>query len=167
MRSARRGRTRALAIPLLTALGSVGCDAPHTLVVLDNGYPAASRRVVYHAMWQAVSFPAAVPPGASSVPQPTVAASPNTAYALLAPGWDPAGRAPTTFLVLRSQKDYGVRLGDTLHIPVDDTSFVGDCAAGSPLSQAEADFITGRVFSGDLGGYDAATCTSTLGAGGP
>jgi hypothetical protein len=56
-----------------------------------------------------------------------------------------------------------VSLGDTLHIPVDDATFTGNCAAGSFLTQAQADFITREVFPGDFASrsYDAATCTTT------
>jgi hypothetical protein len=70
-------------------------------------------------------------------------------------------------------------LNHTLSIPVDDTTFVGNCAVGSFLSQQEADFITQVVFpSAEQGAgweagpgepdipnlfaglhYDAATCT--------
>jgi len=50
-----------------------------------------------------------------------------------------------------------------LHIPVDDATFSGNCAAGSVLTQTQADFITRRVFATDFAGrhYDAATCTTT------
>src|SRR6202035_3663349 len=85
---------------------AAGCDPSPTQVVLDNGYPpyAAGPLVVYRAQWQAVSFPAPVAPGASSDPQDTLAASDNTAYVLLAPGWDPSSSAPpTAFIALQSR----------------------------------------------------------------
>jgi len=152
-----------LAAPLVA-----GCDSPQTFVVLDNHYPPAAMPplVVYRALWQAVSFQTAVPPGSSSDPQSTVAASANTAYVLLAPGWDPkSSTQPTSFLVLQSIDGFEVHLNNTLHIPVDDMTFVGNCAAGSFLSQGQADFITQRVFASDFAGlsYDAATCTTTGG----
>ncbi|MGD0528981.1 MAG: hypothetical protein ABSE49_27835 [Polyangiaceae bacterium] len=160
----------ALAIPILVALGAGGCDpAPSTSVVLDNDYPpyAAAPLVVYRAYWQAVTFNEAVAPGDSSPPLPTVAASDNTAYVLLAPGWDPAGTtAPASFILLQSREGYAVDLGDTLHIPIDDSTFAGNCATGSTLTQAQADFIAQLVFVDDSGAitfrYDAATCTTTL-----
>ena len=146
----------------------IGCDAPSTSVVLDNRYPPSPSNalVVFRAVWQAVSFTTPIPPGASSDPQSTVAASANTAYVLLAPGWDASadgGAAPASFVVLQSLQGFDVHLDQTLHIPVDDERFAGNCAAASVLSQADADFITGRVFAGVFAGlrYDAATCTTT------
>jgi hypothetical protein len=145
---------------------AAACDIPETFVVLDNNYPtdAAALLVAYQASWQAVSFPAPVPPGGSSEPQSTVAASPNTAYVLLAPGWDPTSPAPpASIIVLQSRDGFGVHLGDTMHIPLSDSTFVGNCAAGSVLTQAQADFITEFVFPRAFGSlsYDAATCTVT------
>ena len=56
-----------------------------------------------------------------------------------------------------------MHLNNTLHIPVDDTTFVENCSAGSSLTQNQADFITQRVFASDFAGlnYDAQTCTTT------
>lgn len=156
-----------VALTLVAAAAVAGCDAAHTNVVIDNGYPpvAPSPFVVYRAWWQAVAFPAPIPPGTSSDPQPTVAASANRAYVVVAPGWDPMSpMSPTALIVLQSLDGFAVRLDQTLHIPVDDTTFAGNCAAGSPLTQDQADFIIGRVFAAaDLGmlTYDAATCTVT------
>ena len=50
--------------------------------------------------------------------------------------------------------------GQTLHIVVSPDAMIGDCAAGKPLSQADADFITGSIFPGAFAGvrYDAARC---------
>jgi hypothetical protein len=97
-----------------------------------------------------------------------VAASANTAYVVLAPGWDPTSdptstTQPTSFIVLQSRDGFAVNLGDTLHIPVDDTTFAGNCTAGSVLTQAQADFITQLVFPSTFRSfhYDAATCTTT------
>lgn len=156
------------ALALAFVLVSAGCDAaPVTNVVLDDDYPADASvpLVVYQAVWQAVTFPSPVAAGASSDPQPTVAASDNTAYVVLAPGWDPSSSAaPTSLVVLQSRAGYGVHLNQTLHIPVDDTTFAGDCAAGDPLTQAEADFITQLVFPCTFATlhYDASTCTTTV-----
>jgi hypothetical protein len=160
------------AAALSFALSASGCNAPDTSVVLENEYPASATHpfVVYQAYWQAVSFEAPVPPGSSSAPQPTVAASANTAWAILAPGWDPTSSTkPTSFIVLRSENGFSVQLDDTLQIPVNDTTFVGNCAAGRFLTQSEADFITSLVFPTVFVGkhYDAATCTTTpMGDGG-
>lgn len=146
---------------MLALVLAAGCNGtPPTYVSLDN----ASHAALYQGWWQAVSFADPVSPGASSGPQPTVPASDNTAYVVLAPGWDPSSQtAPTSFVVLRSRAGYSVHLGDTLHITVDDASFEGDCAAGSHLTQAEADTITSLVFPSVFAGYayDAATCTTT------
>jgi hypothetical protein len=156
---------------------AAGCDTPQTNVVVDNRYPPsqANALVVYHAFWQAVSFTSPIPPGSSSDPQSAVAASANTAYVILAPGWNPAAdggsATPTSFVVLQSRDGFGVHLDTTLHIPVDDSAFAGNCAAGSFLTQEQADFITQRVFQGDFAGlrYDASTCATTpaTGGGGP
>jgi hypothetical protein len=164
---------KALVSVLCLASFAAACDQqPQTTVVLDNDYApsAASPLVVYRASWQAVSFRSAVPPGSSSDPQSTVPASDNTAYVVLAPGWDPArSTPPTSFIVLQSRGGFGVHLGGALHIPVDDTTFTGNCASGSALSQDQADFITRLVFPNDFASlrYDAASCTATpLGDGG-
>ncbi|HSQ62164.1 MAG TPA: hypothetical protein VLM85_03080 [Polyangiaceae bacterium] len=143
-----------------------GCDKPNTTVIVDNDYPPSSTQalVVYRVHWQAVNFAQPIAPGASSEPEPTVPASGNTAYVLLAPGWDPTSSAsPTSFVVMESSSGFGVHLGDTLHIPVDDATFYGNCAANSFLSPSEADFITRQVFPSELAGlaYDPTTCTTT------
>ena len=122
--------------------------------------------VVYDAYWLNVSFQGqSVPPGASSDAKDAIPASAdNTAYVVLAPGWDPASTTPpTTFLLLESRGGFALALGDTLHIPVDDVGFAGNCAAGSTLTQTEADFLTQIVFPRDFTGftYDASTCTTT------
>ncbi len=155
---------------------NVGPPAPidfdSTAVVIDDDYAPSPERslVVYSAYWQAVAFETAVAPGSSSAPQGTFPASDNTAYVVLAPGWDPdAGSPPTSFVLLQSRNGFGVHLGDTLHIPVDDATFAGNCASGSFLTQAQADFIVQRIFTAHIFpdvwvpfGYDAATCTTTL-----
>jgi len=143
----------------------LGCgDAPHTYVALDNAYPASSKLVVYEGFWLAVPFPHPIPPGGSSGPQSTVAASDNTAYVILAPGWDPTTSAgPTSLVVMQSRSGLAVHMNDTLHIPVDDAHFAGNCAAGSHLTQQQADFVTQLVFPSTFASfrYDAATCTTT------
>jgi hypothetical protein len=167
-------RTAALAVlpialsALPVTLPTTGCDyvdTPYTYVVVDNDYPthATSPLVVYRAYWQAVEFKTPIPPGSSSAQEPTVPASENTAWAVLAPGWDPASSSPpTSFVVLQSRTGFAVNLDNTLHIPVDDTDFEGNCATGSVLTQAQADFITELVFPTIFQGqrYDAATCTT-------
>lgn len=157
---------RAVACAGIFALGFAGCDKPETAVVIDNDYPASTETpmVVYRAQWQAVWFDAAVSPGSSSDPLATLPASANTAYVILAPGWDPtSSSAPTSFVVLQSRNGFEVHLNETLHIPVDDTTFLGNCGSGNTLSQDQADFITQRVFAADFASwaYDAATCTTT------
>lgn len=150
---------------IVAALLLIGCDTPGTTVSVGNAYPPAAMNafVVYRAFWQAVSFSTPIAPGASSEPQDTVAASPNSAYAVVAPGWDAtAGAPPSSFVVLQSRAGFSVHWNTTLHIPVDDDTFAGNCAAGSFLSQADADFITQQVFASDFSAlrYDAATCTT-------
>lgn len=155
------------AVTLLLSVIVAGCDhAPVTTVAVVNGYaPSAPRPlVVYRAYWHAISFADPVLPGSPSEPQDTVAASANTAYALLAPGWDPtSGTSPDSLVVLQSRAGFEVHLDTALQIVVDDTTFVGNCAVGSVLSQEQADFITQLVFPTEFApfSYDAATCTTT------
>lgn len=156
-----------LALVTTFAAFALACEAPSTtstFVVLEDDYPAASGLVIYRAFWQAVSFETPIAPDSSSDPQNTVPASGDPAYVVLAPGWDPASTTPpTTFIVLESTQEYGVHVRNTVHIPVSDASFAGNCAAGSLLAQAQADFITQTVFPDIFAGsrYDAATCTTT------
>jgi hypothetical protein len=144
-------------------------SAPQTFVVLENGYPPTPNDalVVYDAHWQNVSFSCQpLVPGAASAPQSIVPASPdNTAYVVLAPGWDPKSPTPpTAFVLLQSRNGYAVALGNTLDIPVEDVDFEGNCAADTHPTQDQADFLTQIVFPSDFAGrrYDAATCTTTL-----
>ncbi len=166
MSSPNHPRASGVAGLVLLALAG-GCDqGPHTTVILDNDYSpsAAKPLVVYQAYWQAVVFAYPVDPGQSSAPLPTVPALDNTAYVILAPGWDPdAGVAPTSLVVLESLSGFSVAFNDTLHIPVDDAHFAGNCAAGSQLLQSEADKITQLVFPCAFASftYDATTCTVT------
>ena len=142
---------------------ALGCDSPVTNVVLDNEYPTASAFIIYEAAWQAVSFQDPIPPGTSST-QSTVPASTNEGYVVLAPGWDlTSATPPTSFIVMQSQSGFSVHLNETLHIPVDDTAFVGNCGAGSFLTQEQADLITQLVFPGDFASvrYTASTCTTS------
>jgi hypothetical protein len=138
--------------------------------VVDNGYPAtaegadpAHQTVVYRAWWVATYFGEPVGGGSTSTEQRSVPAS-DVAYAVLAPDWDPASATPPArFVFVRSKAPLSVARGDTLHIVVDDGTFTGNCAAGQPLSQDDADFITQRIFPGEIGTatYDAKTCTMT------
>jgi hypothetical protein len=132
-------------------------------VALDNNYQPSTALVIYHAFWQSVSFQTSVPPGSSSDLQSAIPASANTAYVVLALGWDPTSSMPPTSLIaMQSRNGFELHLDHTLHIPVDDANFAGNCAAGSYLSQDQADFITQRVFASDFSAlhYDAATCTT-------
>jgi len=140
--------------------------APETSVVIQNNYAASanSPAVIYEAYWLNVAFQTPISPGAVSDPESAIPTSGNVAYVVLAPGWDPASTsAPTSLIPMESRADFGVALGDTLQIPVDDTTFEGNCAAGSHLTQQQADFLTQLVFASAFGGvyYDAATCTTT------
>ncbi len=145
---------------------AVGCDAPHTTVVVENRYPTTSAAplVIYRATWHAVALQTPVLPGSSSDAIMSVPASPVSAYVLLAPGWDPkSATPPTSLVVMQSRGGLGLNLDETLHISVSDTDFVGNCASGSFLSQEQADVITQLVFPNDFGSfsYDAKTCTTT------
>lgn len=160
-----------VALPSFACL-AIGCGGPQTTVVVDNDYPPSVTKplVVYRAFWQAVAFQDAIAPGSSSEPESTVPASDNTAYVVLAPGWDvTSSTPPKSFVLMQSRSGFDVHLDTTLHIPVDDSTFIGNCAAGSFLSQAQADFITERIFTpvifpdaaASSFRYQAATCTMT------
>lgn len=156
---------------LALALAFTGCDTEDpTTAVVDDGYPVlddggdvTKQVTVYKVWWVTSLFLDPVVPGAESAAQRTVPAN-DHAYALLAPGWDPASSTPPTNLVpVRSATTLTVKRGDTLHITVSDGTFVGNCAAGKSLSQDDADFITQSIFPGDFAAvtYDAKTCAST------
>jgi len=150
-------------LAIACVLAATDCDTPHTYVVFGNDYPTSptNRLIVYRATWQAVTFQSPIAPGDSSDPQSTIAASENTAYVVLAPGWDPEGGAPpASFVVLQSRQGFAVHLNNTLRIPIDDATFSGNCAVGSFLPQAQADFITQFVFPNDFASlrYDATNC---------
>jgi hypothetical protein len=160
---------RTLALTLL--LGAAACETPDpTSAVVDNAYPASPATaltgpqiVVYKVWWSATLFKEPVVPAASSDVERSVPES-DTAYALLAPGWDPAsGSPPTTLVPVRSKSKLVAPRGDTLHIVVSDGTFRGRCDANEPLSQEDADFITQRIFPGEFANvtYDAKTCTTT------
>lgn len=124
--------------------------------VVENG----SGAVIYRAWWSETLFADPIDPGAASEAFRTTPGT-DTAYVLLAPGWDRAsGAPPTSFVVLKSKQPLEVKRGDELHIAVSDTTFDGNCGAGSPLPPGDADFATKRIFAGELEGfdYDAATC---------
>lgn len=185
-REGARGRTqrpepRLVLFALCLTAWLTGCESPNTFVVLENQYPESTTdpNVVYQAFWQAIAFTpdggllgAGLPPGASSDAGSTIVASANVAYVVLAPGWQVASSAPpTSLVVLQSRSGFAVSPGQTLNIAVDDATFEGNCAAGSVLSQEQADFLTGIVFASLFMtvSYDAATCSSSpkSGAGAP
>lgn len=159
----------------IALFGALACDTENpAMVVVDNGYPPVpdggdptTQMTVFKVWWVTSLLADAVGPGSAGQPQRTV---PNTdfAYALIAPGWDPSSpMPPTTFVAERSALKLTVTRGDTLHVRVSDETFVGHCAAGRPLSQDDADFVTQRLFPGDFAGltYDAATCVATASSG--
>jgi hypothetical protein len=158
--------TSKLGLAFGCALLACGWDTPHTDVIIANGYPPSSANVIYQAFWLNDSLTTPITPGSSSEPQASVFASPTTAYVLLAPGWGPGSTtSPESFVVLASQSGFELHSDTTLTITVDDATFAGNCAVGSVLTQAEADFVTQRVFAQTFAGlqYDAATCTTTGG----
>jgi hypothetical protein len=160
-----------LVIPLVAIVlaGLAGCQTEDpTMVVVDDDYPvlegggAAMETTVLKAWWVTSLLPDAVVPGAEGVAERTVPGT-DFAYAVLAPGWDPSSSAPPPrFVVAKSTAKLTANLGDTLHVRVSTATFLGDCAAGQPLSQDDVDFITQRIFPGEFPGlaYDAASCTA-------
>jgi hypothetical protein len=116
---------------------------------------------VFKVWWSTSLLPDPVAPGKEGQTERTVA-NRNFAYAILAPGWDPSSSSPPArFLPLKSGGPLNVGRGDTLHVHVSDSTFVGDCAANKTLSQDDADFITQRIFPAEFTGktYDAKSCT--------
>ena len=155
----------------IALVGAVACDTETpTVVVVDNDHPPVpdggdptAEMTVFKVWWVTSLLPDAVSPESEGLAQRTV---PNTdfAYALLASGWDPLSPTPPTrFIAERSAVKLSAARGDTLHVHVSDDTFVGDCAAGKPLSQDDADFITQRIFPAEFAGmtYDATTCLAT------
>lgn len=161
-----------LCAALLTGASAlVACDTETpTSAVVENAYPAvpegadpATQTVVYRAWWVATYFPEPVAGGASSAEQRSVPAS-EPAYAVLAPGWDPASTTPPSrLIVVKSKAALSVARGEVLHIAVSDQTFAGNCLAGQPLSQEDADYLTQRIFPGEFANvtYDAKTCVTT------
>lgn len=156
---------------LAAAAVLAACDTETaTQAVIDNGYATLAdggdptmQTVVYRGWWQATYFPDAVAAGSESSEYRTVPGS-DTAYALLAVGWDPSSTTPPTVLIpVMSKAEVAVQRGDVLHITVSDQTFNGNCAGSAPLSQDQADFITQRIFPGPFTNmtYDAKTCTLT------
>lgn len=162
----RRSRIRQHYALIAALLAVSGCDTPHTSVIVENRYSTSEPTpfVVYKAHWLATRFEDPLLPGEVSAEQTSFSASPNTAYALIAPGWDPAAGAPTSFLLLQSRGDFALSFNDTLRIPIDDAHFTGNCAVRSRLTQEQAEFIAQQVFPSDLSSfkYDALTCKTSI-----
>jgi hypothetical protein len=174
MRTTKASTLRPIALVLLAACASA-CDTPDaTYAVVDDRYPAvpdggdtSQELSVYKAWWSVALLSDPVAAGQEGQEHRVVTAN-DYAYVLLAPGWDPSAVAPpATLIPLRSNAPLFVARGDTLHIAVGDTTMTGNCAAGKPLDQATADFITQRIFPGDFAGvaYDATRCRATATAG--
>ena len=142
--------------------------AEPTSAVLSNEYPAGSEAdstssaPVYKGWWAVAQFPEPVPAGQVS-DSVRVVPGKDYGYALLAPGWAAeSGSPPSTLIALRSAQELSVARGELLTFVVSAQSTRGDCRAGDPLSQEEADFITERIFPVEFSGvrYDAARCSS-------
>ena len=131
----------------------------------DGGF-AAPQTVVYRAWYSVTYFGEPVPAESSSDPHLVVTTT-DTAYAVLAPGWDSwSGIAPRVLIPIQSHGKLTVARGTTLQIVVSDTTFDGNCAAGHPLAQSQADLITRSIFPDEFAGYtyDAASCVLTRAA---
>jgi hypothetical protein len=155
----------------ISLLGVVACDTEDaTMVVADNDYPVLPdggdptlEMTVFKVWWVTSLLPDPVLPGGEGEPQRTVPST-DFAYAVLAPGWNPSSLTPPSrFVAVKSATTLSASRGDTLHVHVSDDTFVGNCGAGRPLSQEDADFITQRIFPGEFSGktYDAASCTAS------
>jgi hypothetical protein len=167
-------RTRVALAAAIACAAACSSENP-TQVVVDDDYPPvpdggdpSSEVTVYKVWWVTTLMPDAVAPGGEGQVQRTVPGA-GVAYAVLAPGWDPrSGSAPTRFLAAKSTASLAASQGHTLHIHVSDSTFDGNCAAGEPLSQDDADFVTQRIFPAEFAGqrYDAATCSVSAGGDG-
>lgn len=166
------GLVLAAAASLAAGAALTGCDTPDpTHAVVENAYPepppdggggGAAGVIVFKTWWVATLFADPVLPATISAEQPAVPET-GPAYVLLAPGWDPeSGTAPARLVPVISKAPLRAVRGTTLRIQVSDETFVGNCGAGQPLSQEDADFVTQRIFPGAFAGvtYDARTCTS-------
>jgi hypothetical protein len=164
-----------LAVAPAILLAASSCDtADATHAVVANAYPAVladasadasavDETFVVRAWWSVALFPDAVAAGTESGAARVVPAT-EYAYALLARGWDPTSAAtPGALVAVRTTERLSAARGRTLRIVLGPGTVVGDCAAGTPLSQDEADFVTTRIFPGAFAGlvYDAATCVAT------
>jgi hypothetical protein len=179
-----------LGLAALPAFALSACGTSDaTFAFLSNAYPASPKEVdagdevdagndrikqtvVYRGWWLVTYFGNPVPAGQASQPLRVVtdesgvssAGGNDTAFVVLAKDWAPSsGTPPTELLALKSHAPLYVARGDTLDIVVSDDTFDGNCAAGKPLSQADADEITQEIFPAEFAGmhYDAATCTLT------
>lgn len=132
---------------VVLVLGLLGCDDA-TMLVVDNGY--ADSTVVDALWWSETYVPDGVSAGHESPAYRTVPGD-DIAYVVL----ERDGRV----FVAETAKPVSVERQDTLHITISPTTLVGDCAT-STLTQAQADFITQRIFPTRFEGaiYDAATC---------
>lgn len=151
------------------ATATSACDDAETTAQVDNTYPTTADGgfdstksiAVYRAWWLVTVFADPIAAGTSSDAHRVVSGT-DSAYYLLAPGWDPSsGAAPTVLVAAKSNDAVHVDRGKGLHLTVDDAHVTGNCAAGHPLSQADADYITRNIFAGEFAGFscDAASCT--------
>ena len=142
----------------LLLLGLIGCDTP-TVGVVENHF--SDDTAVYRVWWETTIFLDPLAPGEASDLERIVPAS-DRLYAILAPGWDiTSSTPPPKLLPVRSAEALTAIRGTTLHLVLDANAVVGDCAAGKPLTEDEAELITQRIFPGSFlgGSYDAKTCT--------
>jgi hypothetical protein len=164
-------RTLLFVVILASPASLPACATPDaTYAVVDDAYPgvpeggdASGTIAVYEGWWLVATFATPVAGGAESETERVVPGT-DTAYFVLAPGWDPAsGTPPPRLLPAMTKAPVAVDRGGTLHIQVDDAHVAGNCAAGQPLTQDQADFVTRRIFPGAFAGlaYDAATCSAS------
>ena len=161
--------SRLLAIAATAALGFGACNDTPTTAVVTNGFAVTTPVTVYKLWWLETLFPDALAPGAASVVQRTIPGS-DFAYGLLAPGWSAADGPPQNLVAIKSAAKLTAYEHQLLRIIVADTTFTGDCAAGSALTADDASLITTQIFPAEFAGatYDPATCSTTVspGAGG-
>jgi hypothetical protein len=137
-------------LPLLLLLA---CDDP-SMIVVDDAY--TDDTIVDAVWWSETLVPDSIAPGGES---PAYRTTPGEDFAYLV-----LERGGEVF-VARTSIALGVDRGAVLHVVVSPERIIGDCATSARLTQAEADFITQRIFPDRFARtiYDAATCKSFSG----
>jgi len=172
----------ALAI-LAFAMASAACDDPtEATAIVENHFDpdatdggaspktASGQPVftVYKAWYSTALFADPIAAGGASGETRIVGGTPDYAYALLAPDYDPSAGPPASLVAVRTRDKIAGARGETLRIVFSPNTVRGPCSGEAPLTQDEYDFITQRIFPADFDGgatLAAAPCTGAADAG--